>query len=384
MELPDDQIGVSDINSWRECAMRFEFGMRRWTEGKEPPERNHPAFQYGSAIHHGIEKMETDLLDADAAAQAAFNEYGAYLDPEDMLRLERDLATYTERDYRGVRSVAVEGDFRVPLLRHEGRTIYFRFKLDRLYQRLDDPGRFIHVDYKSSKWRQSDKEVREDTQMWAYNWGIHEYFPECQRLDQFYDQLMYGKVPTSKSAEQREEIKRWLQRQVRAILADDDLDPKFNEWCPYCPLLTSCPEPKRTAEFAAARIAALAPPDEEGGKVALDPDLMEVYVSELPKLSTAKKAIEEFESAVRKVLQEMPQAERAYFGYELFQKNLDVWSPAALSAAHEVMGDEFYALTGLTKAKITSYLAKDDPRRQALLDLAERVQSQPQLRKMSE
>lgn len=384
MDLPDNQIGISDINTWRDCPTRAGYQMRRWTEGSEPPERKHPDTMYGSAIHFGIEKMETDMQDADQAAQAAFNEFGMYLDPEDMERLERDLATYAERDYTGVKAVAVEGEFRVPLLRVDGQTIYFRFKLDRLYQRLDDPTHFIHVDYKSSKWRKSAKEVHKDTQMWSYNFGIHEYFPEVQQLDQVYDQLMYGKEFTAKSADQRKQIKRWLQRQVRAILADDKLEPKFNDWCPWCALVAECPEPKRTAEFAAARIAALAPPDPESGKLALDPDLMEVYVAELPKLSTAKKAIEEFENAVRKVLREMPQAERAYFGYETFQKNIDVYSPAALQAAHQVMGDEFWAIAGLTKTKITDYLPKDDPRRKALLDLAERTQSNPQLRKMTE
>jgi len=384
MELHEDAIGISDINGWRDCPSREAYQYRRWTEGEEPPERKHPDTMYGSAIHYGIEKMETDMLDADGAAQAAFNEFGMYLDPEDMERLERDLATYQERDFTGVRAVAVEQDFRVPLLRHEGRTIYFRFKLDRLYERLDAPGHFIHIDFKSSKWRKSAEEVHNDTQMWSYNFGIYEYWPEVAKLDQVYDQLMYGREFTQKSDEQRATIKRWLQRQVRAILADDKLQPKFNEWCPWCPLLPDCPEPKRTAEFAAARIAALAPPDEESGKLALDPDLMEVYVSELPKLSTAKRSMEVFEEAVRKVLREMPEAERAAFGYETFQKNQDVWSPAALQAAHDAMGDEFYALVGLTKSKITAYLPKDDPRRQVLLDLAERVQSNPQLRRRSE
>lgn len=382
--LPSDSIGISDINSWRDCPSRFEYSMRRWTEGSEPPERKHPDIMYGSAIHHAIEKMETGLLDPGQAAQQAFNAYGMYLDPEDMERLERDLATYVERDYSGVKAVAVEGEFKVPLLKHDGRQIYFRFKLDRLYQSLADPGHFIHIDWKSSKWRKTAKEIQADTQMWAYNFGIHEVFPECERLDQVYDQLMYGREPTTKSAEQRKQIKRWLKRQVRAILADDEAKPKWNEWCPWCALLPDCPEPKRTARFAAARIAALAPPDPESGKLALDPDLIETYVSELPTLSTAKRAIEEFESKVRGVLREMPEAERAFFGYETFTKNADAWSPAALRAAHEVMGDEFYALIGLTKTKIKDYLPADDPRRETIMELAERTAGQPQVRKMAE
>lgn len=383
MDLPDDSIGISDINTWRDCPTRAEYSMRRWTEGSEPPERKHPDIMYGSAIHHGIEMMEKDVLSADEAAQAAFDEYGMYLDPEDMLRLEKDLATYAERDYRGVRVVALEGEYRVPLLVHEGRQIYYRFKLDRLYEYIDRPGHFLHVDYKSSKWYKTAKEIREDTQMWSYNWGIHEFFPECERLDQIYDQLMYGREQTQKNDEQRKVIRRWLQRQVRAILNDENPQPKFNDWCPWCPLLPDCPEPKRTAQFAAARIAALAPDPDGGDKVVLDPDLIGHYIAELPEISKAKKALETFEEAVRKVIKELPEGVRTYHGYEAFGKKGSVWSPIALREAADIMGDDFYALVKMTKTAVNDFLPKDDPRRQQILDLAESTEV-PQVRRMSE
>jgi len=358
--------------------------MRRWTEGDEPPERKHPDTMFGSAIHHAIHLAEEGVLTDEQAMQSAFDEYGQYLDPETMERLEADFAVYRERDYKGVRTVLNEGELRVPLLKHEGETIYFRCKIDRLYERISAPGRFIHIDYKSSKWRKSEAEVHADPQMWSYNFAIHEYFPECDRLEQVYDQLEYGQVATSKSTEQRAQIKRWLKRQVRAILADETAEPKFNEWCPYCPLLPDCPEPKRTAQFAAARIAALAPADPESGKLVLDPDLMEVYVRELPEIATARKALEDFEKTVKATLREMPEQVRAFHGYELHSKRSDAWTPEALRQAHEIMGDEFFALVRLTKGRIKDYLGDDKERADALLALAEKEASNPNVRKLGD
>lgn len=377
MLLPDNQIGISDINTYRDCPTKFEYAVRRWTEGSEPPERKHPDTMYGSAIHHAIHLAEADLLSDDEAVQAAFDEYSPYLDPEDMERLEHDLEVYRRRDYKGVRTVANETEVRVPLFVVGGETIYFRAKLDRVYERVDRPGAFIHIDYKSSKWKKTEAEVHKDPQMWAYNMAIFEWWPECQSLTQVYDQLMYGAIPTRKSAAQRRQIKVWLKRQVRAILNNEDPQPKFNQWCPYCPLLPDCPEPKRTAEFAAARIAALAPPEEGSSKLVLDPDLMEVYVQQLPDLSTAKKAIEKFEDAVRGAIKDMPEAVRAYHGYKLSSRRSDSWTPEALRRAHEIMGDEFYALVKLTKGRIKDYLGPDKERMEQLLSLADKEASNP-------
>lgn len=382
MKLPKNQVGISDITTYRDCPSRFEYGMRRWTEGSEPPERKHPDIMYGSAIHHAISEAEENLLTDEEAIQSAFDEYAPYLDPEDMERLEGDLATYRERDnIPGVKTVATELEVRVPLFVVGGDQFYFRAKLDRVYQRLDDPGSFIHKDYKSSKWPKTEAEVHKDPQMWSYNMAIFEWWPECQRLIQIYDQLMYGAIPTRKSATQREEIKTWLRRQVTAIVNNEDPQPKFNEWCPYCPLLPDCPEPKRTAEFAAARLHALAPadPEDKKGRLVLDPDLMEVYVAELPRLSMARKTIESFEKQVKKALKDMRQPVRAYHGYRLGKgRSSDVWTPSALQEAHRIMGDEFFALVSMSKTRIKSYVGDDKQTAEELLGLATRVVGDPQ------
>jgi hypothetical protein len=384
MRLPDNSVGISDINAWRDCPERMAFGMERWTEAGEPPEAQGPNTAYGSAVHYAIDKTANELMTDLEAIEAAFAEFGKYLDPSDLEMMEADLRTYRERDreHHG-RLIAAEGEYKVPLFEHEGEMIYFRFKIDRLYQNLADPGVFEHIDYKSSKWRKTQDEVDEDTQMWAYNWGIHEVFPECRDLLQTYDQLHFGEVTTHKGEAQRRQIKAWIINQVKAILADDDLAPTFNEWCPWCPLLPSCKEPLRTSEFAVARLAALAPEAQAGGKLDLDPDLFEVYISEYERAMVARKALEKFEEAVKDTIRDLPQANRVYHGYDLSMRSQDTWSPSALIELHEMLGDELFRLVKLPKTRVLSYFKGDD-RKADVLALASKEGQKPALKRLAD
>src|SRR3954454_20504779 len=201
-------VGISDILQWRDCPERFVFGMKRHTEGAAP-ESWSPQNAYGSGIHDCIHMVNKGATHRDAV-QAAFARYSNWLEPGDVSRLYEDLRIYEERDMLGVRTVAAERDMRFPLFIHKGQQIYFRFKIDRLYQRLDDETKFILIDYKSSKWAKSKDEVDADLQMWAYNVGVHIIYPECDDLLQIYDQLSYGQEFTRKNPAQREEMKRWL------------------------------------------------------------------------------------------------------------------------------------------------------------------------------
>lgn len=383
MKLPNDSIGISDVNAWRECPTRMAFQMQRWTEDGEPPEAQGPNTAYGSAIHHAIDRIANDLMTDDEAIEDAFKHFAKWLDPSDLERMEEDLATYRLRDssYKDYRLVCAEGEYKTPLFVHEGRVIYFRFKLDRLYQSISEPSRFLHIDYKSSKWPKNRQEVNEDTQMWAYNWGIHEVFPECLDLQQVYDQLLYGEVPTRKSDRQRLQIKAWLIKQVKAILEDEELAPSFNQFCPYCSLLPSCKEPLKTSEFAVARLAALAPEAQPGGKLDLDPDLIETYISELERTSVARKALEKFEEHVKAVIRDMPQANRIYHGYDLGKRTQSTWTPSAMADLHTLLGDEFYAVTKVTKSAVDEYF-KGDPRKKDILALATKQGQSPQIKKL--
>jgi hypothetical protein len=246
--------------------------MRRHTEAGEHPESQGPSTAYGSAVHEAIAFAESEVATDDHAVQRAFDLYAKWLDPSDLDQLRTDLATYRARDYAGVRTIAVEKELRTPLFEHEGETIYLRTRIDRLYQRLDNPGVFIHIDYKSSKWPKSAKEVHEDRQLWLTNLIVHEVWPECETLRQVYDQLNFGQLRTDKNDAQRALIRDWAVKQITAILHDTTLIAKKNQWCPWCPILESCDVVRQLSEYATAEIAVLAPERKEGRKTVLDLD----------------------------------------------------------------------------------------------------------------
>lgn len=410
MELPNDSIGISDILAWRDCGRRMSFSMKRHTEEGEPPEAA-IEHAYGSCIHDVFEGIEKHGLDDDTACQIAFDKWGWALDPEDLATLKEDIATYRERDVIGVSTLANEGEFKVPLMPWDcpscggdGRdedaddglcqrctgtgsiTIYFRFRLDRLYQFKANASVFLHIDYKSSKWRKTEDEVHEDLQLWAYNWGIHEFFPECGRLVQRYDQLRYGWVPTEKSEAQREQIAEWLRRQVTSILKDESwqsdglLEPRFNDWCPWCPIKESCPVIDRLSDYAVSRIQAIAPDRVSIAKLGVDATGIETYADRLESVQTAKRVLEEYEKTVKAAIRQLPTSERDSLGWALSDRRTDVWDEAAMREVHAILGDDIYKLVGFSKTRLKQ-LFDDDPRAGEVLNLARKEVSGDQLRR---
>lgn len=379
MDLPDDRIGISDILAWRDCPRRFSFSMRRWTEAGEPPEATNESNAYGTAIHMVFNLIETEGLTDDQAMQRAFDEMGGHLWPHDLIRMKKDVDTYHEREMPGLVLVGSEVNAQVPLLEYGGKTIYFRGQIDRLHYRREDSSRFVHRDFKSSRWPKTQAEVDEDLQMWSYNWLIHEFWPECDDLVQVYDQLLEGEHFTRKTAVARTQIKEWLVRQVTAILndeswqPDDLLAPKFSQWCPYCPILSSCPIPAQLSPFAAARITALS--EVEAGKP-LDGSRIEEYVADLADAATARKALEKYESVVKDMLKELPPEEVERLGYKVTQRRNSTWDSEALEAIHTMLGDEFFMLASLPKTRVEEYL-RGDPRLDTILSLARKQPGKP-------
>jgi hypothetical protein len=416
MRLPDNAIGITDINQYRECARRFGFGMDRHTELGERPEGEGPNNAYGSAIHEAIHAVEEGATDDDAI-QHAFERYGKWLEPDDLERLKTDLATYHERDYLGVKTVASEGEYKVPLMTWacyecggsgerdeavfaEGEsakceecnngeiTIYYRFKVDRLYQRLDSPADFLHIDYKSSRWPRTQAEVDGDTQMWAYNWAIHEIWPECERLEQVYDQLVHGPIYTRKSAEKRARIKAWLIKQATTILRDEKvepdglLEPKFNQWCACCEILTSCSVVPRISDWAQSKIKAQREAIEalDLGDTLVKADDLSRFVDLLDTAIDGKKALEAYEESVKDVLRALPKTTREELGWRLSDRSRNVWDPEALRAAQQLIGEPFFDLVTLAKKRLQEAEIPDEAK-EAVMSLAAKRSSKPALMK---
>lgn len=399
MRLPNDSVGISDIVDYRECPRRMSWGMRRHVGPGEQTDTTRPelavagavhAREYGSAAHELLRLVE-EGHDDEQAVELTWRKHGRALEPSDLALLRRDLETYRRRDFPNTRTLLVEEELRVPLLHHDGRQIFFRARIDRLYERLDRPGHFLHVDYKTSKWPKSEEEVDSDLQMWAYNWVIHEVFPECDDLSQWYDQLSAGQIPTNKTAAQRAEIRDWIVVQVKAILADNDLMPdgllrhSYNEWCPWCPIMESCPVVADLTDFAATRIAALAPerpklkkdgtPSKRMEAVPLEPENAERYTAELARAKRGAQVLGRFVDEVNDMLRKMPEERREQLGFDLRPRRMPGWSTEAARDLHARFGDQFYELVKVTKRALEAGLSGDDL--DWALQLAENRQSAP-------
>jgi hypothetical protein len=142
VNLPNDSLGITDLIAHRECPRRMSYGLRRHSGPGEQsddrtPEAGSYATAYGSAIHAAIQMLE-EGREIEDAIQVAWNEHGAWLEPGDLELLRRDLDTYRQRDFPNTRTVLSEDEIRVPLFIYKGRQIYFRAKVDRLYERLDE------------------------------------------------------------------------------------------------------------------------------------------------------------------------------------------------------------------------------------------------------
>lgn len=371
----DWSIGISDIKGWRECPARFARGMLRHVElpphlqlrpgeRAEPPGHTNWTNAYGSAIHHAIHLVDAEGYGHKRAVEAAMSEYGPWLAPADVALLFDDLQTFEARRPLGVTLVAAEADMRVPLfVTDEGQQIFFRFKLDVLYRLINNPSVFLHRDYKSTRWPKTQQEVHSDEQLWAYNFAIHEHYPECERLLQTWDGLKFGEISTSKNDAQRAQVKLWLIENVKAIMADDVYRPKLNDFCRYCELAVPCRETKRATTFWRGKLALTAPLVKDGRKtrVALadDGDEVERIIQEdLPEMQRVRKHIEHVEKELKEVIRELPDEDRQRLGWALQSRTSKRMPAEGLRELHAMLGDLFYELVSLPQTAIDSYFGK--------------------------
>lgn len=394
--LPNNEVGISDIIDYRECPQRFGYAMRRHDDMPErfrlfegekanPPDRDSYAAAYGSCAHDAIEVVDQTQCTNQEAIDAVWPVYQHWLEVGDADRLDADLDTFRTRTTTGYRLIGTEVEARTPLMVYEGEVIYFRGRIDAIYQHIESPEVFLTRDYKSSRWPKSEEEVHNDLQQWAYNFLIHETTPECERLIQQYDQLRFGLIPTSKTEKQRRQIKAWLIRQVTAILKDDKMAPKQNQWCYTCPLMMDCRVTHMTADYWRNRLAALAPEKKEGRQIVVKLNTevfgFEEYVQILPKVKTSYKVLERFIKTVEGELKTMPEGERDGYGYGLTKPaSLDDFPPDVLRRMREQMGDDFFQVVSVSKSAINAFYGEGSDEAQALIALAEKKQGPPKLK----
>ena len=375
MRLPNNEIGISDILAYRDCPQRFVWQMRRHIalplrlqvmpdERDDPPENIDWRNAYGLAVHYAIAIVERGVSHEEAI-EATMEQYGTHLEPSDLALLRDDLNVFERRRPLGVTLIGSELELRVPLFVHEGEQIYFRCRLDVQQRLINNPGVFLHRDYKSSRWPKSEADIHKDPQLWAYNWAVHEYFPECQQLIQTYDQLRYGEHNTSKNDNQRADMKAWLIEMVKLILADETYRPKLNDWCAYCPIVVLCREPRRATAYTRGMLAVKAPLTKEGRKIKVafernGDTVRELIETELPAMIETRKHIEKVEEELKAAIKQMPEAEREELGWALREKRMRTISPEGLRALHERLGDAFYQLASVSITRLEEMFASDN------------------------
>lgn len=394
MQLPSYEIGISDILAYRDCPQRMAYGMRRHVELPErfalyegerddPPEAHSPQSAYGSAFHDMVAIIDKEAVADEEAIDRVWPRWQHWLEPEDIPRLRADLATYHERSVLGYRLVAAETDMRVPLFRlPSGEWIYFRFKIDALYQHIQNPGLFLMRDYKSSRWPKELEEIHTDLQQWTYNFGVFEVYPECETLVQIYDQLRFGEVQIrEKTPEDRLNIRAWLIKQIAAILGDDILAPHQNMWCPYCPLVVECRETVRATEHWKAFLAAAAPREKVGRKIemTLTQDFS-YYVELLPSIMETRKHLEAVEDRVKEDLRAMPPGAAQTYGVDIVpgRKNPKFPPPLVRQLHAELGDDDFYQIVSITKKAVEDRFPKDTAAE--IMERAERIEGQPMVK----
>lgn len=390
MKLPSNEVGISDVLAYRDCAQRMAYGMRRHVklperfavfegETDEPPEAHSPQSAYGSAFHEMAALVDKESVSDQVAIERVWPKWQHWLEPGDISRFRADLATFHERSLLGYRVVAVETDMRVPLFRTpDGTTIYFRFKIDVLYQHLQNPGLFLMRDYKSSRWPKAIEEIHNDLQQWSYNFGVHEMFPECETLVQIYDQLRFGEVEVRpKTDVDRANIREWLILQIQAILADDALKPTQNQWCPWCPLVMECRETIRATDYWKALVGAAAPRARVGRKIEMTlTEDFTYYVELLPKLTEARKHLEAVEERIQNDLRTMPPEIAAGYGVQLTPgRKLPKFRPSVVRQLHDELGDDFYRIASITKKAVEDHFDKEQA--EAIMGRADRIEGQP-------
>lgn len=397
MKLPGNAVGPSDIIAFRECPQRMAHGMLRHEElperfrafegeSAEAPDSESYPTSYGSAIHAAIQVVEETSCTDEEAMDKIWPDFQTWLEPDDIDRMTRDLSTYRTRTPLGYRLVGTELELKMPLFtQSDGTVIYLRGRVDVLYQHLQNGAMFMSRDYKSGRMKKLDTEIHKDVQQWLYNVLIHYVYPECEDLTQLYDQLRYGVTPTSKSDEQREQMRRWACMQVKAMIADDVLKPKQNRWCPHCPLVMDCRVTHLSADYWLNRLAALAPEKKIGRKIVVglteEHAGFDIYTELLPKIKSSQKVMERFIAAVEGVLKEMPQPDREALGYHLGKpREVDTWDMSAMRQAHAILGDDFYAVTGLTKTALERHYGKDSDQMEEIVGLAVKIPGNPTLK----
>jgi RecB family exonuclease len=208
-----------------------------------------PFFDLGTSVHETLEAFHSAGWRGGDALEGLLEQYdrsfarhqaGYRSDAEretyrsrGRAMLERYHASFVAPSGRAV-AHSIEEYFELPL-RHSAVLTGYIDRIDR-----DADGRLTVWDYKTEANERTQEEADEDLQLGIYAWACRRLYGQDVELGLYmltHDQA----IRTRRSAEQLEEVERQVDELSRAILAEQDFEPRLNRHCPDCDWLGDCP-----------------------------------------------------------------------------------------------------------------------------------------------
>lgn len=326
MKLPRNSLGVSDAKQWADCPKLFFKSMQRHTMVPGTPDPQLVAgasdpLSYGSAMHEAAEAIvrNPDIY-LDDAVDIAWKKWSQYLKPEHHAELKEDCAVMIERTREALDTlelVASEEDWQAPIFvgrpgidgdEEEGEWYYYRFRIDALYRKKDDPTHYVIRDFKSVRRQRFQTDVDEDIQFTGYDYGVRAMLGEgVEKVTIWYDSTKFKEIFSSRDEHDRQKFEEWIESTIKAILAtptEEVMDTfKLNDWCSWCPLLETCGVVNYANDLALAEIALNR--GENPSKVSKAVDLPK-YIKDYERSKQAIKALEEYNSRIGEFLKSNP------------------------------------------------------------------------------
>lgn len=262
------KFSPSKLDCYKECPRRYRF---RYIERLKREAQSVEAF-LGDCVHKTFESLYEDVQHGKLPELSELlarygklweegwtpqvvvrGEYG----PQDWRAVgERCVRDYYEahKPFDQDRTVAVEGRVGFSLPAGED-TVRVEGFVDRLALAKD--GAFEIHDYKTGKTLPTQQDVDEDWQLAIYDIAVRESWPDARAVRLLWHYVRHGKtLVSSRTAEQREALKKEIAGVVLRIKADREFSPHESALCGWCEYKDVCPLFVHGAQVAAAAPAA--------------------------------------------------------------------------------------------------------------------------------
>jgi hypothetical protein len=376
MKLPGNSLGVSDATQFHDCPKLFYRNMARHTRIPGAPDeqlitQNSEILSYGSCVHDAaLEVVRNPEIYLDDAVDVAWKKWAAYLQPHHHAELREDVKVIIERTLEAedtLELVCAEEDWKVPVFvgrgekdggidEVEGEWYYYRFRIDALYRRKDDPTHYVIRDFKTTRRQKFQSDIDSEMQFTAYDFGIREALGDSvETVTIWYDQVKHKEIFSSRTEADRIKFQEYIESTIKAVLdipAEEMMDTfKINEWCGWCPLLENCAVVDYANDLAKYEISAMSGEDLSSVKD------IQPYIERFELAKKSIKVLEEYSDRMSKFIKDMP-GTYGNMEYSVSTVRQDKWTARDL---YEIIGEDILDMLPLvSKTTISEYIKNPD------------------------